>query len=188
MGKNQTISYRELFVIFLKGGFAFGGGLGILATLEREFVEKRKIMTRQEFLTMYGIGRIVPSGTLTALAVGYGYKYKKLPGSIVALTALILPGFSLTILLATMYTTVKDTVIFDYMNVSILPAAVGLIVIAALNLSKEIYSSPILILFAFAAFIATFVLNINPSVVLIVGGLLSIFLLRKVEGSDNVSS
>lgn len=188
MCKNSTISYTDLFIIFLKGGFAFGGGLGILATLEREFVEKRKIMTRQEFLTMYGIGRVVPSGTLTALAVGYGYKYKKFPGSIVALIALILPGFSLTILLAAMYTTFKDTVIFDFMNISILPAAVGLIVIAALNLSKEIYSSPLLILFAFGAFIATFVLNINPSIVLIAGGLLSILLLRKVGEGNDVSS
>lgn len=181
MGKNQDISLRELFVIFLKGGFAFGGGLGILAVLEREFVEERKIMTREEFLTMYGIGRIVPSGTLTALAVGYGYKYKKLIGSITAVVALILPGFTLTIILASLYTTLKGTVIFDFMNISILPAAVGLIVLAALNLGKEVYNSPILLIFAFAAFIATLVFNINPSIVLIAGGIFSIVLLRKVD-------
>ncbi len=181
MEKNQSISLKDLFIIFLKGGFAFGGGLGILAVLEREFVEERKIMTREEFLTMYGIGRVVPSGTLTALAVGYGYKYKKLPGSLVALVALILPGITLTIILAALYATLKDTVVFEFMSVSILPAAVGLIVLAALNLGKEVYHSPLLILFAFSAFIATLVFNVNPSIVLISGGLLSIILLRKVD-------
>ena len=46
-----------------------------------------------EFLTIYGIGRIVPSGTMTALAVAYGYKFGGLTGTVIALAALSLPVF-----------------------------------------------------------------------------------------------
>jgi chromate transport protein ChrA len=43
------IGLKDLFVIFLKAGLAFGGGLGILAVLEGELVTKRKALTREEF-------------------------------------------------------------------------------------------------------------------------------------------
>jgi hypothetical protein len=67
-GEHTTrITSGELFLIFLKAGLAFGGGLGILAVLEEELVDQRRAVTKEEFLTIYGIGRIVPSGTMTAV-------------------------------------------------------------------------------------------------------------------------
>ncbi len=78
------ITSGELFSIFFKAGLAFGGGLGILAVLEDELVSKRHAVSRDEFLSIYGIGRIVPSGTMTALAVTYGYKFGGLSGTLFA--------------------------------------------------------------------------------------------------------
>lgn len=178
------MTYRQLFLIFLKAGFAFGGGLGILSTLEQELVTKHKIVTRKEFLTMYGIGKIVPSGTVTALAVGFGYAHKKLLGSIIALVALILPGLSLTVLLASLYSSLRGTEVFDVLQVSVIPAAVALIVISAINLGKDAYTSPIYLLFAIVAFVATFFFAVNPSIVLLTGGLLSIFLFPYVKTKE----
>jgi chromate transporter len=97
------VTRSELFLIFLKAGLAFGGGLGILAVLEDELVSKRRAVTREEFLTIYGVGRIVPSGTMTALAVAYGYKFGGMPGTVIALLALSLPVFVLTIVLTIAY-------------------------------------------------------------------------------------
>ena len=78
------IGLRDLFVIFLKAGLAFGGGLGILAVLEDELVTKRKALTREEFLTVYALGRIVPSGTMTALAAAFGTRFGGAPGSVMS--------------------------------------------------------------------------------------------------------
>jgi chromate transport protein ChrA len=61
--------------------------------LEAELVSRRRLVSREEFLTIYGVGRIVPSGTMTALAVAYGYKFGDMLGTIVALSALALPAF-----------------------------------------------------------------------------------------------
>ena len=91
------VTRGDLFSIFLRAGLAFGGGLGILAVLEEELVNKRRAVTTDEFLTIYGIGRIVPSGTMRALAVAYGYKFGGLWGTVIALAALSLPVFVLTI-------------------------------------------------------------------------------------------
>ena len=69
-----------------------GGGLGILAVLEEELVDKLRAVTKDEFLTIYGIGRIVPSGTMTALAVAYGYKFCGMSGTVIALDPNIPPA------------------------------------------------------------------------------------------------
>ena len=98
-----ALSLRDLFVIFFKAGLAFGGGLGILAILEDELVTRRAAVTREDFLALYGIGRIVPSGTMTALAVAYGYRFGGYPGTVVALLGLTLPAFVLTVALTMAY-------------------------------------------------------------------------------------
>jgi hypothetical protein len=103
------LSRVELFLIFLKAGLAFGGGLGILAVLEDELVSKHRVVSKEEFLTIYGIGRIVPSGTMTALAVTYGYKFAGMSGTLIALAALALPVFLLTIALTVAYHYLRDS-------------------------------------------------------------------------------
>src|SRR5215467_5528358 len=89
----RSVSLGRIFVIFLKAGLAFGGGLSILAMLEDELVRRRKVISRDEFLTMYVLGKIVPSGTMTALAVGLGRRLGGGWGTIVALLGLNLPAF-----------------------------------------------------------------------------------------------
>ncbi|HEV7844511.1 MAG TPA: chromate transporter, partial [Pyrinomonadaceae bacterium] len=142
----------ELFLIFLKAGLAFGGGLGILAVLEDELVSRRCVVSREEFLTIYGIGRIVPSGTMTALAVAYGYKFGGMLGTIIALSALALPAFVLTVALTIAYHYLKDSRLFGLLPVTIMPAALALIVVAALKLGKDIFRPSIELVIAGVAF------------------------------------
>ena len=44
-----------------------------MAGLLRELVDRRQAISRADFLTLYGLSRILPSGTTTSLAVGLGY-------------------------------------------------------------------------------------------------------------------
>ena len=111
------VTRGDLFSIFLRAGLAFGGGLGILAVLEEELVNKRRAVTTDEFLTIYGIGRIVPSGTMTALAVAYGYKFGGLWGTVIALAALSLPVFVLTIALTIAYHYLRSSRLFDLLPI-----------------------------------------------------------------------
>ena len=49
---------RDLFWTFLKiGAFTFGGGYAMVALLEREFVEDKQWLSREEFLDMVVFGR-----------------------------------------------------------------------------------------------------------------------------------
>jgi chromate transporter len=168
----------ELFLIFLKAGLAFGGGLGILAVLEDELVSKRRVISREEFLTIYGIGRIVPSGTMTALAVAYGYKFGGMLGTVVALSALALPAFVLTVVLTIAYHYLRASRLFGLLPVTIMPAALALIVVAALKLGKDVFRPSRELVIAGTAFAFALFLQLNPALLLLAGGIIGALVLR----------
>ena len=183
--KGSRVTRGELFSIFLKAGLAFGGGLGILAVLEDELVSKRRAVTRQEFLTIYGIGRIVPSGTMTALAVAYGYKFGGLSGTVIALAALSLPVFILTIALTIVYHYLRNSRVFDLFPITILPAALALIIVAALKLGKDVFRPSRELIVAGVAFALALFFRFNPALILLAGGVVGAFVLQRVEAESD---
>ena len=59
----------ELFGTFFKiGAFTFGGGYAMVALLEHEFVEKKRWLTREEFLDMVAIAESTPGPVAGAAA------------------------------------------------------------------------------------------------------------------------
>lgn len=179
------MSLRRLFVVFLQAGLAFGGGLGILAVLEEQLVRRHRAIGEREFTALYGIGRIVPSGTMTALAVAFGHRLGGLPGTVLALLGLTLPAFVLTVLLTAGYSAVRDGPLLDLLPVTVLPAALALVLAAALRLGRRYaHPSPGLVI-AVAAFGASVGLGLNPAVLLLVGGGASVVLARlRRDGTD----
>lgn len=182
------ITRGELFSIFFKAGLAFGGGLGILAVLEDELVSKRRAVSKDEFLTIYGIGRVVPSGTMTALAIAYGYKFGGMLGTVIALAALALPAFVLTIILTVAYHYLRNSRLFELIPVTIMPAALALIVVAALKLGKDVFRPSRELAVACAAFALALFLRLNPALILLAGGVLGAFALRNVEEKKDVDA
>lgn len=178
------IGLKDLFVIFLKAGLAFGGGLGILAVLEDELVTKRKALTREEFLTVYALGRIVPSGTMTALAAAFGTRFGGAPGSVVALGALILPAFTLSVIFSAAYVALAGTAFLDVVPLTILPAALAFIVTAALRLGRDISVPSIEALLAAAAFLGVFVFRLSPALLLLAGGIASAIMLSFIDRKE----
>jgi chromate transporter len=170
-GPPGPITRRALFLIFLKAGLAFGGGLGILAVLEQELVTKRRAVDREEFLRLYGLGRIVPSGTMTALAVAYGYRFAGLTGTGIALCGLVLPALVLTVALTAAYGLLQQQEwLLELLPVTILPAALAFIVVAGLRLGRDVFRPSRELLLAAAAFLGAVMLQLNPVVLLLAGG------------------
>jgi chromate transporter len=183
-GAAAPITRRALFGIFLRAGLAFGGGLGILAVLERELVTRRQAVDREEFLRLYGLGRVVPSGTMTALAVAYGYRFAGMLGTVIALSGLVLPALVLTIALTAAYGILRRQAgLLDLLPVTILPAALAFIVVAALRLGREVFRPSRELLLASGAFLGAAVLHLNPVVLLLAGGAAGMLLFGR-ERSD----
>ena len=181
----QPINRRTLFGIFLKAGLAFGGGLGILAVLEQELVTRRRAVDQEEFLRLYGLGRIVPSGTMTALAVAYGYRFAGLPGTVITLTALVLPALVLTVALTAVYGLLqRQAWLAELLPVTILPAALAFIVVAGVRLGREVFRPSPELLLAAAAFAGAAVGHLSPVLLLLAGGAAGTVLFRPKQEGD----
>jgi chromate transporter len=92
MKRSKLIS--TLFLCFFKiGAFTFGGGYAMLALLENEFVEKKKWLTKDEFLDMLAIAESTPGPIAINSATFIGYKTAGVLGSTLATLGVVLPSF-----------------------------------------------------------------------------------------------
>jgi chromate transporter len=172
---DRTVSLPELFRIFIKVGLSFGAGTGMSAVLQDELVRKRAAMPRGEFMALFGLARLVPSGSMTALAVAVGYRYQGWAGTFVALAAMILPGLALTLVLTVGYTLLAGSGAFRVINLTLTPAALAVVIVATWSLGREYLSLSLEAVLIIAAAAGILVFNLNPSLVLIGGGLIGAF-------------
>lgn len=83
-----------LFLNFFKiGAFTFGGGYAMLSLLENEFVEKKKWLTKDEFLDMIAIAESTPGPIAINSATFIGYKTAGMLGSVFSTLGVVLPSF-----------------------------------------------------------------------------------------------
>ena len=84
----------SLFLTMLKIGlFTFGGGYAMIALLENEFVEKKKWLTKDEFLDMVAIAESTPGPIAINSATFIGHKAAGVLGSALATLGVVLPSF-----------------------------------------------------------------------------------------------
>jgi chromate transporter len=169
-GTRLEFGLRDLFVVFLKAGFAFGGGVAILSVLEDELVGRRKLLEKSEFYAVYAVGRVTPSGTMTALAVAYGHRFHGVLGGLVALTGLLLPALTITIGAAFAYVSLGQGALIAAIGAVLAPAAIALVAAAALKLGRDVLHQRAALVIALAGFALALFAQMNPALVLLAGG------------------
>jgi chromate transporter len=172
------LTLAQLFVIFFKAGCGFGGGLGVLALLQEQLVTLRRILPDKELMTLWSIGRLMPSGTMTAVAVAVGYRLCGYVGTVVALIAMIVPGFICVVVLTIAYGYLAHGAVLDYIDATLLPAALGIVWISAIRLGRPLFRLSLDIVFAIVACLLLLVTHMNPAVMLLIGGFAGAILLR----------
>lgn len=86
-------SLRQIAVLFLKlGMLGFGGPAAHIAMMHEEVVNRRRWMSREEFLDLLGATNLIPGPNSTELAIHIGHRQHRWPGLIVAGCCFILPA------------------------------------------------------------------------------------------------
>lgn len=115
----------QLFLIFSRIGLtSFGGGLS--GWLLREFVQRRKWMTEEEFLNGLSISQALPGVNVTNMAIWIGYRLRGRRGAIASFLGIVVPAAFVVVLLGTLFASLKQ---FDLTHVALqgaAAAAVGL--------------------------------------------------------------
>ena len=182
------MSLWELFRLFFKLGWTFGAGTAMTAVLQDELVRKRFLVTRSEFMNVYGLARIVPSGSTTAIAVAIGHRFAGLLGTVVSLVAMILPAFTLTVLLTIGREQLQGTPAFPLLNLTLMPAALAIVIVSTWKLAEEFFHPSVELLLAVLAAIGILVFGLSAPVLLVAGGLVGAFTIRERKHEERAEA
>jgi chromate transporter len=94
-------SLTDLFVSFTL--LALQGFGGVLAVVQRELVEKKGWMTREEFIEEWAVAQIMPGPNVINLAIALGSRYFGLRGALVALAGMLTCPLLVVLTLALIY-------------------------------------------------------------------------------------
>lgn len=92
--------FIEMFIVFFKiGCLAFGGGLAVIAILQKEIVELKQWVSNDELTDIMAISQTLPGIIFVNSATMIGYRKKGIIGSMISTLASILPTFILILIL-----------------------------------------------------------------------------------------
>ena len=105
-GSQQPRSKTDLFLSFT--WLALQGFGGVLAVVQRELVEKKRWMTREEFVEEWSVAQIMPGPNVVNLSLMIGARWFGLPGALAALGGMLAAPLVVVLALALVYTQFAD--------------------------------------------------------------------------------
>jgi len=102
----QPKSLADLFVSFTL--LALQGFGGVLAVVQRELVEKKRWMTRDEFIEDWAVAQIMPGPNVVNLSIMVGGRYFGFKGALAALAGMLTVPLFIVLILALLYGQVAD--------------------------------------------------------------------------------
>lgn len=156
-------------VMFKIGLFTFGGGWSIVAQIQKEFVEIRGWVTKEELLDIVTIGRSFPGIMVVNIAVMLGYTLGGVPCALLCAFGISLPAFLVMAAVTAFYTAIRENPWVARVMVGVRAAVVPIILSASVNLWKTAIRDKTGLVIAFLAFLLP-VLGVSNILVIFLGG------------------
>ena len=121
----------ELFIVFFKiGAFTFGGGWAMISIIEKEIVDKKHWVTKEEFLDLLAVAQSIPGILAVNMAVAVGDKIRGRRGAVISALGTIIPSFAMILFIAIFLTPdmIKSNETLNNIFRGIRPAVVALII------------------------------------------------------------
>ena len=130
--------YCDLFLTFAKVGVCtFGGGYAMLPILQREVVEKKGWAADEELTDYFAVGQCTPGIIAVNTATFIGYKYKGIPGGVIATLGLVFPSLVIITAIAAFLSNFADIPLVQHALAGINAAVVALIASSVVKLGKS---------------------------------------------------
>jgi len=163
----KRVSLTEIFLTFTKIGLTgFGGGMAIVALVERVCVREKQWITAEEFLHGLAFGQILGPFSLNVCTFT-GHHLRGIRGGILAATGFIMPSFLLVSLLSWLYFTYHKLPQLQAALEGTNPVVIGLIMVVAIDMGKKQIRNANGAIMALAAFVAAVFLKLNAAWILL---------------------
>ncbi|MFI5300614.1 MAG: chromate efflux transporter [Polyangiales bacterium] len=177
----------EVAAVFLRLGFtAFGGPAAHVALMEAEVVRRRRWVTPERFLDMFGAASLIPGPSSSELAVFLGYEYAGFLGLVVAGLCFVLPAALMSAGLAIAYLRYGSIPSVGHALAGIQPVVVAILVQAIAALAPKALPSRRAIAIAAVSSLA-FACRVDAIVVLLGAGMLSMSTAPRAADGDGLS-
>ncbi len=171
--KPRPADLRDLFWSFT--WLALQGFGGVLAVVQRELVDKKKWLTREEFVEDWAVAQVMPGPNVINLGLMMGDRYFGLRGAMVVLLGLLFFPMLIVLVLAVLFASVADVPAVQGALRGMGTVAAGLITATGLKLipalRKNVMGIPANIALAAVTFVAIALLRIPLAWVLLGVGL-----------------
>ncbi|MBE3594065.1 MAG: chromate transporter [Candidatus Carbobacillus altaicus] len=168
-GRFETVSV--LFWTFFKiSPVTFGGGLAVIPVLEKELVERRGYITREEIIDLFAAAQTVPGAIAVNVATFLGYRLVGPLGAIMATFGAILPTFSIMLLLSIFYLSVAHHPLVEAAMYGLRPAIVALIAFAGVRVARTALIDRLTVGIAAGTYVLLTFLHFHPVLVIFLGG------------------
>ncbi|MBR2501636.1 MAG: chromate transporter [Rikenellaceae bacterium] len=148
---------RELLTMFGSffkiGLFTFGGGYAMVPIIQREVIDRRGWVDRDEFVELLTLAQSAPGPIALNTSVFVGYKMRGYAGALAALLGVVVPAFTVILLVAIYFAQFRENVYVNAAFKGMRPAVVALIVSPIVSLSRGMGAWK----YALAAAVALFV-------------------------------
>jgi chromate transporter len=95
---------RELLLYFLHlGTFGFGGPIALTGYMQRDLVERRRWISKKDYLEGLALAQLAPGPLAAQLAIYLGWVRAGVIGATLVAIAFVLPSFLMVLLLSALY-------------------------------------------------------------------------------------
>ncbi len=144
----------------------------MLPLIEKEVVENKKWIDREEILDMFAIMQSVPGIIAIKSSVFIGFKKAGVRGAFFAALGVTLPSFLIILLIAHLLLSLRDNIYVQKIFAGVRAGVTALILVTAIRFAKSTLKGYISILIAIASFVLIVFLNIHPIFTILIGGIL----------------
>ena len=165
-------SKTDLFVSFSL--LALQGFGGVLAIVQRELVEKKQWLTREEFVEEWAVAQLLPGPNVVNLTMMIGDRYFGVPGALVSVAGMLFFPLLIVLALAIGFSSMADSPAIDGALRGMGAVAAGMITATGLKLMaalrKNVLGMPLCTLLAALSFGAIALLRLPLYVLLLSAG------------------
>src|SRR5438552_10249245 len=102
--ETEPCTMRQLLLYFLSlGTFGFGGPIALAGYMQRDLVERRRWVSKQDYLEGLALAQLAPGPLAAQLAMYLGWIRAGVLGATLVAAAFVLPSFLMTIGLSVLY-------------------------------------------------------------------------------------
>ena len=134
-------SNADLFFTF--SWLALQGFGGVLAVAQRELVERKRWLTREQFLELLSVGQVLPGPNVVNLSMMIGDRFFGLRGAMSALAGMLAMPLVIVLLLASLYGRCESIPAVQGALRGMGAVAAGLVLATALKLLPALRTSPL---------------------------------------------